>query len=149
MGLERDIKQKKPFKSEHEKALVNLLYTTNWLNDQLKGYFKPFDITPTQYNILRILNGAEKPMTTFEIRERMLNKMSDITRLIDRLIRKEYVLKKTHRDDKRLVDIVISPQGRSLLSKIGHHTLPLASIMQKLNHEESAMLNKTLDKLRQ
>ena len=78
----------------------------------------------------------------------MINKMSDITRLIDRLILKDYVLRKTHSSDKRLVDIIISSKGKVLLSNIRDHNLPLSSILGNLNNEESEQLNLTLDKLR-
>ena len=148
-GIEKEIQQKRPFRNEQERAMVNLLYTSNWLNDQLKSYFKPFGITPTQYNILRILNGAEKAMTTNEIRKRMIHKMSDITRLIDRLIKKEFVHKKVHGADKRLVDIVITERGKELLNNIGSNHLPLGHFMKAISEEESLLLNQTLDKLRE
>jgi len=117
-SIEGDIKQTKPFSSQKEKALVNLLYTHSWLTEQLQQYFKQYKINTTQYNILRILNGAAKPMTTSDIRGRMLNRMSDITRLIDRLLLNEYVIKKVRSADKRFVDISISPSGRQLLRDI-------------------------------
>ena len=108
MSIEIEIKQNIPFTDEREKALVNLIYTQNWLNHHLKLFFKPYDITPKQYNILRILRGTNRAMSTSEIRRRMLDKMSDISRIIDRMVKKQVVKKKICPSDKRLVDIEIT-----------------------------------------
>ncbi len=149
MGLEQDIKQKIPFQNQREKALVNILFTYNWLNDRLKRHFKPYGITPTQYNILRILNGSDHPMSTFEIRERMLNKMSDITRLIERLLKKKFVQKTIHKADKRLVDIEITAEGRAILMLINDNNETISHLLKNLDEDESIILNKYLDKLRE
>lgn len=73
MSLEDDINQRK-FRNEHQKAAINLIYTSSWLNEQMKYFFDNYDITAQQFNILRILRGAGEPLSTMQIRERMLDK---------------------------------------------------------------------------
>ena len=102
MSLENEIKQTKPFKNPYEKLGVNLLYTSSWLGSQLKEHFAAFSITPKQYNILRILLGAGKPVSTNFIRERLLDKMSDVSRIVDRLSAEGWVEKRACQTDKRL-----------------------------------------------
>ena len=87
MSLEKDINQNK-FRNEFQKATLNIIFTSNWLQSQVKLILEPADITPQQFNILRILRG-ESPISTLQIRERMLDKMSDTSRLVERLIKKE------------------------------------------------------------
>jgi len=146
--LEREIKQKTPFPNDETRAMVNILFTSGWLTEQLKYHFKPFGITPKQYNILRIVNGADKPMTTSEIRTRMLDKMSDATRLIDRMVLKGWITKEINAKDRRLVDVLISEKGKVLLQKILNINPTLLAKMEKLNTDECRQLNLLLDKLR-
>lgn len=146
--IEKVIKQKKPFKSEFERALVNILYTYGWVTDKQKQFFLPFGITTKQYNILRILRGADSPMTTSQIRDRMLDKMSDTTRLIDRMIKKGWVQKNINDVDRRLVDIVISEGGLSLLREIEVSAESLDEILSDLTVEEARTINRLLDKMR-
>jgi len=87
MSLEKDIQQKQ-FRNEYQKGIVNLIFTYNWLNEKMKKVFEKQGITGQQYNILRILRGAGKPISTLQIRERMLDKMSDTSRIVDRLVLK-------------------------------------------------------------
>jgi len=147
VGLEEEIKQKRPFDNDLEKVIVNVIYTNAWIDENLKNHFKPFDLTPKQYNILRILNGASQPLTTSEIRNRMLNKMSDITRLIDRLIRKNYVVKEVRVNDKRLVDITITDDGVKLLETMRNNSV--TNTVGSLSVKDSNELNRLLDKLRE
>ncbi len=146
--IEEAIGQKKSFEFVHEKALVNVLYTQGWLRDQLKLYLSQYGITLKQYNILRILRGADKPLTTSEIRERMVDKMSDTTRLIDRMIKKEWVQKSICDFDKRLVDIKILDKGLDLLDDIKGIEKKAQDIFSSLDHDEVEKLNYLLDKLR-
>ena len=148
MSIEKDLKQRKPFKNEREKALVNILFTHNWLIDRLNGHFKEYGITRQQYNILRILNGAEIPLTTSEIRSRMIDRMSDITRLIDRLIKKKLVKKSIKPSDRRLVDVVITKRGKTLVHKIARNKKPIHTYLDKLNKDEAKTLNRLLHKIR-
>ncbi len=92
MSIEKDIQQSK-FRNEYHKTVVNLIFTYNWITEKTKQFFEKGDITSQQYNILRILRGAGKPLSTLQIRQRMLDKMSDTSRICDRLVKKELVQK--------------------------------------------------------
>jgi DNA-binding MarR family transcriptional regulator len=92
MGIDKDIQQSN-FRNEFQKMGINLLYTANWLNEKIGKILANEDITQQQYNILRILRGSDKPLSTLQIRERMLDKMSDTSRIVDRLVVKELVEK--------------------------------------------------------
>src|SRR5919107_3092423 len=108
MGIEKDIQQMK-FRNEYQKAVINLIYTSNWMRERTAGILEEEDITPQQFNILRILRGSHpKPLSTLQIRERMLDKMSDTSRIVDRLVTKGLVKKTTCPQDKRLVDVLIT-----------------------------------------
>lgn len=148
MKIEEEIKQTKPFRSEQQKAAVNLLFTQGWLMEQMRNVFNPFDITIKQYNILRILKGAGKPISTSVIRERLIDKMSDTTRIIDRMIVKGLVEKKNSINDKRLVDITLSIKGLDLLKKIESKSNKMDDIFNHLSIAQTKELNQLLDKLR-
>ena len=117
MSLEKDINQT-AFRNEYQKGIVNLIFTFNWMNEKMKVFFDREKITAQQYNILRILRGAGKPISTLQIRERMLDKMSDTSRIVDRLVIKSLARKTVCKDDKRLVDVSITAKGKALLEKI-------------------------------
>ena len=117
MALENEINQRK-FRTEYQKARINIIYTYNWLSEKINSIFEEWEITPRQFNILRILRGNKLPMSTLQIRERMLDKMSDTSRIVERLQKKGVVEKKTCPADKRLVDIVLSKKGHALLEKL-------------------------------
>ena len=97
MTLEKDINQP-VFQSEYQKSIINLIYTFNWMNEKINRHFEPFDITQQQFNILRILRGAGQPLSTLQIRQRMLDKMSDTSRIVDRLVKKGLVKKSICRE---------------------------------------------------
>src|SRR5687768_16162559 len=120
MSIEKDINQAR-FNSEYHKMKVNLIYTSNWAMEQSKKFFEKADLTPQQYNILRILRGAGKPLSTMQIRQRMLDKMSDTSRIVDRLVKKELVEKVICKTDRRLVDVTISDKGLGLLTSLDRH----------------------------
>src|SRR6201985_440587 len=100
MALENEINQRK-FRTEYQKARINIIYTYNWLSERINTIFEEWDITPRQFNILRILRGAGKPISTMQIRQRMLDKMSDTSRLVDRLLLKGLVKKTANAGDRR------------------------------------------------
>ena len=102
-----------------------------------------------QYNILRILRGAGKPLSTLQIRQRMLDKMSDTSRIVDRLLKKELVEKVVCKNDRRLVDVTISEKGLLLLQKLDNHTHELDSHLTSISEDEARTINHLLDKLRQ
>jgi DNA-binding MarR family transcriptional regulator len=148
MGIEKDIQQQ-AFRNEFQKAAVNVIFSANWLHEKMKNFFEEEDITPQQYNILRILRGSKKPLSTLQIRERMLDKMSDTSRIVERLQRKGLVEKKTCAIDKRLVDVVISRKGLTLLEKLDKRNCELDEMIQGLSGEEANQLNRLLDKMRE
>lgn len=149
MRIEDAIKQKTPFKSERHKAVVNLIYTNNWLINQQKAFFKAHDITLQQYNVLRILRGQfPDPISTSEIRERMLDKMSDVSRIVDRLVKKELVSRRICESDKRLVDVVINQNGLHLLAEIDDINIETELLIASLSEDEARQLNCLLDKMR-
>lgn len=148
MGIENDINQRK-FRSEYQKAIVNLIYTYNWTTERLKNIFDKEDITMQQFNILRILRGNEKPLSTLQIRARMLDKMSDTSRIVDRLLLKGLVKKEVCATDKRLVDVTITDKGQSLLQKLDAFEPDMDALAKSLSEEEAIILNTLLDKLRQ
>ncbi|MES2006217.1 MAG: MarR family transcriptional regulator [Bacteroidota bacterium] len=148
MSIEKDIQQQ-AFRNEYQKATVNIIFSANWLNEKIKQFLDTEDITPQQYNILRILRGSKQPLSTLQIRERMLDKMSDTSRIVERLLRKGLVEKKTCTADKRMVDVVISRKGLLLLEKLDRRNEELDSLLQSLSPEEACSLNNLLDKMRE
>ena len=147
MSIENDIQQAK-FRNEHHKVSVNLIYTSNWLMEKHKHLFDKEDITPQQFNILRILRGAGVPLSTLQIRQRMLDKMSDTSRIVDRLVKKELGVKVICKTDRRLVDVTISEKGLSLLDKMDGCNDEMDASVGNLTEEEAITLNRLLDKIR-
>jgi MarR family transcriptional regulator, 2-MHQ and catechol-resistance regulon repressor len=148
MGIEKEIHQQ-TFRNSRQKAMVNLLYTYGWAIEKIKSFLAAEDITHQQYNILRILRGAHpEPLSTLQIRERMLDKMSDTSRIVDRLIVKDLVKKSTCPKDKRLVDVVITGKGQELLQKLDAQAENMDLILSGLTEEEAETLSVLLDKLR-
>jgi len=147
MGIEKDIQQF-TFKSAKQKAMINLMFSYGWVMERIKDFLSKEDITHQQYNILRILRGSHQPLSTLQIRERMLDKMSDTSRIVDRLISKELVKKTTCPKDKRLVDVVITEKGQKLLKKLDAEADHIQDIMSGLSEEDAEALSKLLDQLR-
>jgi DNA-binding MarR family transcriptional regulator len=147
MGIEQDINQH-TFRNEYQKAGINFIYTFNWMNERMKVIFEREDITPQQFNILRILRGAGKPISTLQIRQRMLDKMSDTSRIVDRLLAKELVMKNTCPNDKRLVDVSITDKGKKLLEKMDGYDDEMDGIFDNLTEADVKAFNKLMDKLR-
>src|SRR5687768_13868256 len=147
MSLEKDIQQSR-FRSEYHKMTVNIIYTHNWMMEQSRKFFEKADLTPQQFNILRILRGAGKPLSTLQIRQRMLDKMSDTSRIVDRLVKKGLVKKVVCKSDRRLVDVSISDTGLELLEKLDQTSDEMDSVINKLSKEEAEKLNELLDKIR-
>ena len=147
MSIEKDINQSK-FRSERQKVLINIIYTANWLNEQVKLLLDKEDITQQQFNILRILRGAGVPISTLQIRQRMLDKMSDTSRIVDRLVLKGLVKKNACENDKRMVDVYITAKGKKLLSKTDQYENAMDAIAGPLTDADARSLNKLLDKMR-
>jgi len=148
MGIDQDIRQSK-FRNEHQKAGINMIYTYGWIMERQKEVFATEDITPQQFNILRILRGSyPEPLSTLQIRERMLDKMSDTSRIVDRLIAKGLVKKAICKTDRRLVDVIISDKGKKLLERMDKLQDDLDNITGNLSRKEAATLSLLLDKIR-
>ena len=149
MSIESEIKStvKLDIKS---KTVINLIYTTNWLKEKTHAFFKDYDLSSEQYNVLRILRGQKgHPANLSTIQERMLNKMSNTTRLIDKLLKKGLVTRQVCPSNRRKIDILITQKGLDLLTELD---LKVESnnqeITKNLNHKELTTLNNLLDKLR-
>ncbi|PSJ74821.1 MarR family transcriptional regulator [Sphingobacteriales bacterium UPWRP_1] len=148
MQLEKEIHQKQ-FRNEQQKGIVNILFTYNWLITRIKHFLKPYDITPQQFNVLRILKGQyPQPISTSAIRERMLDKMSDVSRIVDRLVEKQLIVRTPCPTDRRLVDVSINESGVQLLLVIDTHIHQLDALLHNLSPEEAHLLNELLDKIR-
>jgi DNA-binding MarR family transcriptional regulator len=147
MSIEKDINQSK-FRNEYQKSVINLIYTYNWAMERMKSVLEKGDVTAQQYNILRILRGAGGPLSTMQIRQRMLDKMSDTSRIVDRLVLKGLVKKVVNKSDKRLVDVTISPKGLKLLEKMDTLNDDVDAIFSNLTEAEARSFNTLLDKIR-
>jgi MarR family transcriptional regulator, 2-MHQ and catechol-resistance regulon repressor len=129
--------------------MINVIYTYGWVIERIKTLLASEDITHQQYNILRILRGSSpQPISTLQIRERMLDKMSDTSRIVDRLVAKGLVKKVLCATDKRLVDVTITDKGHKLLKKLDNQSDHTTEIMANLSEKESEQLSNLLDKLR-
>lgn len=147
MGIEQDINQTN-FRNEFQKAAINFIYTYNWMNEKMKLFFDKEEITSQQFNILRILRGAGQPISTLQIRQRMLDKMSDTSRIVDRLVLKGLVKKDTCPNDKRLVDVSITDKGRILLEKLDASNEEMDAIFDNFTETDALNFNNLLDQLR-
>ncbi len=147
MGIEKDIQQAN-FRNEFQKMGINIIFTANWLNEHVAGFLNKEDITVQQYNILRILRGSDVPLSTLQIRERMLDKMSDTSRIVDRLIVKDLVQKSACKADKRLVDITLTEKGLQLVTKLDQYNELIDLNLKGVSEAEAATINQLLDKLR-
>ena len=148
MKIEGEIKQSK-FRSPYQKAALNLIYTANWMEGKQQVLFKPFDITPPQFNILRILRGQHpNKISGVEIKSRMLDRNSDIPRLLDRLVKKKFISKSQCPGDKRATDIMITQGGLELLLKIDKLIDEAEKNSLHLTPDEATLLSSLLDKAR-
>ena len=133
----------------HQQAIGKIFLTFNWCSDKLKQSIAPYDITIQQFNVLRILRGQHpKPSTVSFVKETMLDKMCDASRIIDRLLQKDLIMKDCNQKDKRAVDIMITKKGLSLLEKIDTEFSISDIISTNLTLEEAQELNTLLDKIR-
>lgn len=148
MSIEKEI-PKSYFRNSSHKTLVNILFTSNWILEKLKQFLESEDITPQQYNILRILNNSDRPLSTLKIREQMLDKMSDTSRIVERLLKKELVNKQMCRHDKRLVDVTIDEKGLQLLDRLEKKSGELDSVIANLTSKDMDTVNQLLDKIRE
>lgn len=142
--LSKDINSK--FANNKIKALLNILYTANWISSHQNEFFKPFGISPQQYNILRILNGAGEPIKVQVIKDRMIDRAPNATRLMDKLCAKNLIKRLPSEFDRRVVKITITKEGNALLNAIPDNLNK--DLLKNLNEEEAIVLSNLLDKMR-
>ncbi|MBL4677640.1 MAG: MarR family transcriptional regulator [Mucilaginibacter sp.] len=148
MGIEEDIKSTK-FEDNYHKMVINLNYSYGWINNYMRPTFERHNLTQQQFNILRILRGQyPKPATVNMLKERMIDKMSDASRIVDRLVQKGLVSRCTNSRDRRAVDIRISDEGLAILKKMDTDFRTKDLFKQHLSEEEAGLLSDLLDKMR-
>jgi DNA-binding MarR family transcriptional regulator len=147
MILEKAIQQSK-FKSAHHKVILNLVYTAGLVQAEQARFFKQYDLSPQQYNVLRILRGQHpNPVCVGLVQERMLDQMSNASRLIEKLKLKNLLTRKECKEDRRQVDVVITKDGLDLLSEIDKEFNKFEAYINCLDIQEANQLNALLDKL--
>ena len=147
MKLEEEIQSK--FKDNYHKLLVNIVYSYSWAYTILRKQLKTQNLTTQQFNILRILRGQHpQPATVNLLKERMLDKMSDASRIVERLIKKKLVVREINQKDRRAVDIYITEKGLELLKKLDKMDLGTDVLRKNLSPEETDQLNRLLDQMR-
>lgn len=149
MKIEEAIRQGR-FSNNHQKAVINLIYTGNWLRDAHAVIFKKYNILPQHFNALRIIRGRHPhPVSAGEIKDVLLDKASDVTRLLDKLVKQGYVARQLCENNRRKMDITITPKGLRLLEEL---ELPISEfykeLSSRLNEKEAELLSELLDKVR-
>ncbi len=149
MKLEDEIKQTKPFKSEVQKMLLNIAFTSSWLNGLIAEKLKPFGISPAQFNVLKILKGKHPECyCNQEITHRMIDKSSNATRIVDKLVEKQLASRTEDKTDRRLVNITITQNGIDLLEQIDAVRDASVNPFKNFNPEKAKLINEWLDELR-
>lgn len=148
MRLEDEIKQSS-FRNEYHKLAVNLIFTHSWLMSKIYDLLAEYDLTPQQFNLLRILRGQyPQPASITLLKDRMLDKMSDASRLVERLVAKGLVERKICSEDRRKVNVIITKKGLKVLEKIDETNQEMDNFLKNLSLKEAEQLNSLLDKLR-
>ena len=142
--ISKDIHSK--FKNSKLKALINIKYTSNWLNSRENDFFKPYGISPQQYNILRILRGSKDKIKVQIVKDRMIERAPNATRLMDKLSDKNLIERERCKQDRRVVYVKIAKLGLALLSSIDDHEN--LKFLEKITEEEAVTLSNILDKIR-
>ncbi|SKC85883.1 MarR family winged helix-turn-helix transcriptional regulator [Ohtaekwangia koreensis] len=147
MKIEEEISQPK-FRNATQKALINVIFTSHWILDKQQSFFKPFGITSQQFNILRILRGQyPQGISGATLKARMMDKNSDVSRLLDRLEVKELIEKRLCPSDKRATDIFITQKGLDVLAELDKNQTEFDAILA-LTDSEAMLLSELLDKAR-
>ncbi|MEC3907966.1 MarR family transcriptional regulator [Tamlana sp. 2201CG12-4] len=142
--ISKDINSK--FDNNKVKAIINIIYTANWINSIQNEFFKPYGISPQQFNILRILRGAGKAIKVQTIKERMIERAPNATRLMDKLCDKTLINRLSCPDDRRVVHIEITQKGLDLLNEIDKEFKD--DLLENLTDAEASQLSNLLDKIR-
>lgn len=148
MQIEDEIKTSN-FEDIYHKAIINLAFTNGWMQNKLRIYLDDYGITQQQFNVLRILRGQyPKPSTVNLLKDRMLDKMSDASRITDRLVQKGLITRTVNEKDRRAVDILINQNGLDLLAKLDTEMQTSAIVRNNMTEDEAEQLNMLLDKFR-
>jgi MarR family 2-MHQ and catechol resistance regulon transcriptional repressor len=138
----------KKFRNEYHKSIINLICTYNYVSDKLREILTREDLTLQQFNILRILRGKHPELVTNSyIKEKMLDKNSDVTRIVDRLIKQGLVARGYSSEDRRKVEIGITKNGLETLARLDHYNDEEDAITSCLSHDEICQLNTLLNKI--
>jgi len=149
MALKKRIKKEVKVKNEHQELRSNLATTYFWVKGNIKQFLDSYELTQQQFAVLQILrDNKPKPLTTSQITEKMIDRNSDTSRVVDRLFSKGFVEKKASKTDKRLVDVFITKEGFKLLQKIDRRYSALDKISSNLSDRQIKQLNKLLETLR-
>lgn len=142
--ISKDINSK--FTDSKVKALINILYTASWITSFQNEFFKPFGISPQQFNILKILNGAKEPLKVQTIKDRMIERSPNATRLMDKLCDKQLIERFPCPEDRRVVHIEITIKGKELLTTISDNFNE--ELVKNITQQEAQQLSDLLDKMR-
>ncbi|MBK7946473.1 MAG: MarR family transcriptional regulator [Flavobacteriales bacterium] len=146
-GIDQELQSR--FTSEQQKALLNVLFTANWLRSHQVSRFKPYGISAQQYNILRILRGAKDRMRAQSVKERMIDRAPNATRLTDKLIDKGLVARERCDEDRRVIYVRITPKGLSLLDRIDSDNKDAyTALFERLTVSDAKAINAALDRWR-
>jgi DNA-binding MarR family transcriptional regulator len=150
MRLEEELKQSKAL-SPRQRAVLNIMFTASWMDTQFNRYLRPYGLSNPQYNILRILNGsAPKGLSVLDIKSRMIDRSSNVSRLVEKLYKSEFIERTSNADDRRMLNITITESGKKVIKEIAESPLIKEELMpgQALTDEEALLLASLLDKFR-
>ena len=145
-SIEKEIKTR--FVNNRQKAVINIMFSSNWIRNRDNAILSSHGISLQQYNILRILRGGGEKMNMFQVKDRMIDRSPNVTRLTDKLIDKSLIEKIRSEDDKRVIYIKITESGMNLLSKLDEPMDEGSKYFDTLSEEEAGLLSDLLDKLR-
>lgn len=144
-SIGEEIKQKK-FRNEYSELFINVLYTSSWLSAHQNKFFKEYGLTSQQYNVLRILRGqGDSAASVNLIKDRMIDKMSNVSRIIDKLKTKQFVTRKASKHDRRQVDIKITERGLTLLAELDTKMTEWEAGLHNITPEEAKAASQLLD----
>ncbi|MDB5351009.1 MAG: mgrA [Planctomycetota bacterium] len=147
--LQSELKKRMPFETPEQEALLNLVRTSDRIQFRFARLFREYGLTPSQYNVLRILRGEGSPLPCLEIADRMIAAVPGITGLIDRLEAMELVTRDRSTEDRRVVNVAITAKALELLGKLDGPVGDLhATLVGHLTHAELRELSRLLEKAR-
>lgn len=150
MKIEEIIKSTREIEDKYHRTYLNIVYSGIWLEQETIKPLKRFDLTHPQYNVMRIVNGYKRPITVAAIQQRMLFKTSNVTRIIDRLVGKALLTKENSNEDRRVVLVNISDEGKRVLESIHDEVYSNveAVLSKNLSYDETVLMGELLDKMR-